>query len=755
MRIIIGAVLSLPPFSPGMAWNWMHLAVGLRRLGHDVHYLEEVEPEWCVDTRGNRCDLEHSVNRERFQATTRRFGLHGRAHQIQRGDLAAPGGPLESLLAEQPDLLINMAGHVKSPRVLCSVARRVYVDQDPVFTQLWYAEYGHELNFGMHDVFVSVGLNIGTPRSCIPDCGIEWHHTLPPVVLDDWAFHLDPACRRFTTLASWAGYGDVCYRGEWHGSKDEEFERFAELPRRAGQEFEIALRRHFDGERGIRVLRDAGWSLTRAEDIASLSAYQAYIARSRAEIGIAKNAYVRARSGWFSDRSAHYLASGKPVLAQSTGFEHCLPTGRGLLTFGTMDEAVAGVEAINGDYVSHCRAAREFAEEYLDHRRVLSALLDACMARPRARSSERRDAIEAHRIATTREPARRTAHTNEHREQREQLGPPELHEVLQQLFGDGGTVQPLEHHRLGSGVYRLHIAVKGSVRSVVIKRLAPDVAQRNQLVAARWLAAIGLRDTGPPLLGVAAERNGRQVWHVYEDLGDRILDERTPDPARVGAAVELIARIHTRFAEHAMLAECRLWGRDLGISGCASNVRDAIRGLEHLDIAKTDLGLTRTTMRDRLLARLHEFRAKEGAWARMVAESGGSETLLHGDLWPKNVLVVPAADGLRARLIDWDRAGVGPVAYDLSTFLSRFPAGDRQWILDAYRQSMARAGCRLPSAAELNVLFTISECARLANLVIWPALAASRDRAAWDWAFADLARLDEWFERLEPVLRIA
>ena len=378
MRIIIGAVISLTPYSPGIAWDWMQIAAGLRMLGHEVHYIEEVRPDWCVDARGERCTLEHSINRELFRATMDRFDLIGRAYQIRSDDDTTIGADLVSLLSRRPDLLINMAGHVHSPHVLESIQRRVYVDQDPVYTQLWHSEYGKELGFGLHDVFFSVGLDIGTTHTCIPDCGVKWHHTLPVIVPELWRVRIDPSCRRFTTIASWGGFGDLCYRGEWYGSKYEEFSRFAELPGKVDQELEIALRRHRDEDPRVRRLMENGWLLSRATEIATLSAYQEYIARSRAEIGIAKSAYVKARSGWFSDRAAHYLASGKPVLAQSTGFERHLPTGRGLLSFSSMEEAVAGIENINRDYEAHCRAAREMAEEYLDYRRVLPRMLDIC-----------------------------------------------------------------------------------------------------------------------------------------------------------------------------------------------------------------------------------------------------------------------------------------------------------------------------------------------------------------------------------------
>lgn len=380
--MVLGAMTSIPPFSAGMAWNWMNLVVGLRRLGHDVWYVEEVEPSWCVDRQGRACSFEQSVNRELFAGVVERFELDGRASQIYNKGEATSGVPLRKLLTavRGADVLVNMAGHVKAEEILDSVRHRAYVDQDPVFTQLWSAEYGADLGLDRHDAFFSVGLNIGTPHTDIPDCGRRWHHLLPPVVLDLWPPRIDPACTRFTTVASWGSFQDIQHRGVWYGSKHREFERFAELPRRTGQELEVALRRYDDEDPAIRMLRSKGWAITDTSEVATVDSYRDFIATSRGEIGIAKHAYVAARSGWFSDRSAHYLASGKPVLAQSTGFERCLPTGSGLLAFSDLDEAVAGIEAIDGRYAAHCRAARELAREHLDHRRVIPRMLELATA---------------------------------------------------------------------------------------------------------------------------------------------------------------------------------------------------------------------------------------------------------------------------------------------------------------------------------------------------------------------------------------
>jgi len=337
-----------------------------------------------------------------------------------------------------------------------------------------------------------------------------------------------------------------------------------------------------------------------------------------------------------------------------------------------------------------------------------------------------------------------------------QPGLTELRNLLQELLGAREAVGRLiDQHGLQSRVprvYRLRFEINGRVRSLVVKRLDPGIARRNQLVTERWLPAVGLSQGGPPLLGSAAERGGQCVWHIYDDLGDQTLDTGDPDPKRVEAAVDLIAQIHVRFAGHPLLPECRLYGGDLGIYFYTSNVRDAIRGLESLRPPAVELSSERLALRDRLLARMYKLLDEQPYRARALAELGGPETLLHGDLWTTNTFVLPTAHGLQARLIDWDRAGVGPASYDLSTFLLRFPIHHRQWILDLYRESAGGLGWRLPATRDLNLLFETAECARFANRAIWPAIALLTDRT--EWGFDELAAVEQWFEALEPVLPV-
>jgi hypothetical protein len=385
MKIILGAVISMPPVSAGCAWNRLQYVLGLQRLGHDVLVLEEVRPEWSVDVTGQRCPYADSENRRGFVNIMRQFDLLDDCCQLYDAGAATTGLSRHALhqFVRDADLLIDISGHVTTDFVLDAVRRRAYLDQDPVFTQLWHAEYGKDLRFDRYDVFFTVGLNIGTPFSPIPDCGIDWNPTLPPVIVDLWPQTTDtPPGAPYTTVASLFGYADLCFRGEWYRTKYEEFRRFADLPRRTKVPFEVMLKDCQDDDH-VRPLRAGGWQLRKAGVDGNLVAYRDYVAASRGEIGIAKGAYVKGRSGWFSDRTASYLACGRPAIVQSTGFERRLATGAGLLCFGDLEQAAQAVESVEAGYPAHRRAAREFAAEYLDSRNVLNALLDAC-ASPRA-----------------------------------------------------------------------------------------------------------------------------------------------------------------------------------------------------------------------------------------------------------------------------------------------------------------------------------------------------------------------------------
>jgi hypothetical protein len=266
-------------------------------------------------------------------------------------------------------------------------------------------------------------------------------------------------------------------------------------------------------------------------------------------------------------------------------------------------------------------------------------------------------------------------------------------------------------------VYRVCAAVNGEPRLMVVKRLDPDVAHRNRLVAERWLPAIGLEAAAPRLLGAVATSRVEFVWHIYEDLGGIALNERHSDRECVSGAVDLIAELHTQAAGHPFICECRRDGRDHGIHYFSTNVSDALNLLGALRPPAVRLSRQQAGVRDQLRRRLEQLLADAPRRARLMAEAGGPETMLHGDLWTTNVIVVDAEDRVSVRLIDWDHAGAGPICYDLSTFLYRFERAQRPWILNRYRKAVARAGWRLPPVPELNVLCDTAECARYARRV--------------------------------------
>lgn len=371
--MVAGAV-GQRPGSGGHAWVFLQYLLGFRRLGWDVTFVDWLEPSLCGGP------VETSAHATYLSAVMERFGLGDAFSLLDRTDgHAAAGLRREEVLgrAREATLLLNVMGYLDDEEILAAVPRRVFLDIDPGFPQMW-RELGLADLFEGHDEFVTIGEGLGGPGCTVPTCGLDWITTRPPIVLEHWPRREGPG-DAFTSIVTWRGpFGPVEYGGKTYGLRVHEFRKFIELPRRSGRPFELALDIHADDERDRALLEGEGWRLVDpVETAGDPDRYQAYVAGSLGELMVAKGMYVETQSGWFSDRSACYLASGRPVLAQDTGLESLYPLGEGLIAFRTLEEAVAGVEAISADYERHASAAREIAEEHFDSDRVLAGLLSA------------------------------------------------------------------------------------------------------------------------------------------------------------------------------------------------------------------------------------------------------------------------------------------------------------------------------------------------------------------------------------------
>jgi hypothetical protein len=275
------------------------------------------------------------------------------------------------------DLLLNVMGFLADEEILAAAPRRVFLDTDPGFGQMWRA-LGLADVFAGHDAHVTIGERIGEPDCAVPACGLKWVTTPQPVFLEAWPAVPPPRDGAFTSVARWRGaYGPIDFEGRRYGLRVHEFRRFASLPRLTGEPLELALDIHPHETADIDLLTREGWRLLDPASVARTpTVYRSFIENSAAELMVAKGMYVQSRSGWLSERSLCYLATGRPVLAQGTGLEELYPVGRGLLTYDTLDEAVAGVESIRADPEGHAAAARELAEEHFGSDRVLGRLLD-------------------------------------------------------------------------------------------------------------------------------------------------------------------------------------------------------------------------------------------------------------------------------------------------------------------------------------------------------------------------------------------
>ena len=373
--IVLGMMGRMP--MAGVVWQVLQYLEGFRRLGFSVSYVEDTG-EWSYDPDRNTITDDPTYAVESIRSVMARHGFADRwAYRVADGRVFGRSASALEELFERADVLVNLTGATVLRAEHLRVPVRIYLETDPVLPQI---EVAREIPFyvellSAHTHHFTYGENLGQPDCPIPLEKFAWRPTRPPVLLDLWETPFDPRSERFTTVATWKNVGkDITFRGEtYYWSKHVNILRVADLPQRTYQPLEMALQA--EDPEALEMLTRNGWILTDAFEVSrTLTAYQRHIQQSRGEFTASKDLVVRTRSGWFSDRSVCYLAAGKPVVTQDTGFGNHLPTGVGLLPFGTVEEAAAALDEVNRDYRRHCRAARQIAEEHFAADRVLDQL---------------------------------------------------------------------------------------------------------------------------------------------------------------------------------------------------------------------------------------------------------------------------------------------------------------------------------------------------------------------------------------------
>ena len=378
--VLVASVIATKCRNGGNARAVLNWVQGLRKLGVRTYYIEQIAPQSCTDNQGRTVPFEQSANAAYFEHVMREAGLEDRSTLIYDGGPRTCGLPYGDILdvAEDADLLLNITGHLTLEPLMRRLRRKAYLDLDPGYTQFWHAEGNGGARLNGHDFHFTIGENIGTPECSIPTGGIRWRHTRQPIVLTADGCADSTWTGRFTTIASWRGaYGPVRYGETTFGLKVHEFRKFVALPQRTSATFEVALDIHAADRPDLDLLQGHGWRVVDPRCLVpDPRSFDDYILGSDAECSAAQGVYVATNSGWFSDRTVRYLAAGKPALVQDTGFGRTYPVGEGLLAFRTLDEAVAGVGAIQRDPRGHQQASRALAAEFFDSNKVIGRLLD-------------------------------------------------------------------------------------------------------------------------------------------------------------------------------------------------------------------------------------------------------------------------------------------------------------------------------------------------------------------------------------------
>ena len=383
MTIVVTGMVATYPLG-GVAVDYLAYVTGFQSLGLDVFYLED-PGHWFYDPRGHTFTDDASYGVAYLAAALARPGNPPPRWAVRGPDGTYHGTDAATVerICAHADLFLNVSGSCWLRPHYRGARRTAYLDTDPGYSQAKLAAVAAgtasedaAYSVGLiraHDTFFTLAESIQDPDCRVPACGLQWRPTRQPVVLEDWPFTFTPAASAFTTVMSWkTDVTPPSFDGVAYGGKDVEFLKFVDLPARTPVALEIAV----SGAAPQQRLRDAGWRVVDGYAHShSPAAYRDYLRAARGEWSIAKNAYVATRSGWFSTRTAAYLACGKPTVVQDTGFSRRYPTGAGLFAFTTLEDAVDALDRISSDYLRHCDAARALAERAFAAPHVLARLL--------------------------------------------------------------------------------------------------------------------------------------------------------------------------------------------------------------------------------------------------------------------------------------------------------------------------------------------------------------------------------------------
>ncbi len=353
---------------------------GFRDLGHEVWYLED-SGAWPFDPILQTISADCTFNVNYLTKMMAEFGFGDRWIYRNPADLKFYGAGEAAArdLIKNGDLLINVSSAGWLSDYDYGVKHQMFIDGDPMFCQInlhdpKQADYNMRLR--AHDSHFTFGLNIGKPNTLIPETGIKWKTTVQPIALDYWPFEKTAPRDEFTTVMNWSSYETKKWQNQLYGQKDLEFRKFQHLPKLTSQKLVIAMGGGVESHPPNEELKKSGWTILEASKaLPDYLSYRDFLSHSKAEWSVAKHGYVASRSGWFSGRTACYLALSRPALVQETGWSNYLPYGEGLLKFETMEEIVAGIDSINRNYEKHRLAARAIAEKYFEAKKVCHDLL--------------------------------------------------------------------------------------------------------------------------------------------------------------------------------------------------------------------------------------------------------------------------------------------------------------------------------------------------------------------------------------------